>query len=375
VAKFCRTTYRNGGVCIYVHESLQASNIEVQKYCKAKELEICLARLYLPTCTIGILNIYRSPLGNFDYFINELENLLNSVSRNCMELIVCGDFNINFMVDNSHKRLLNSLLATFGLYCKVDFPTRIYKNSITAIDNIFINTTNHNSISVYPWINGLSDHDAQIIVLHDITIRSDEKKLYFCRRFNRTAVTDLNLKLSYECWDDVFSHNDVNVSFNKFLNTYLTIFYSSFPTKTVNDSSFSKAWLTQGIKISCFNKRKLYLTSRHSQDQNKKLHYRRYCKILAEVIKLAKRKYYNKLLTNSTNKTKTTWNIINENINNRCGRQNISSIKINGDITQNNQVIADTFNNYYSSVAQHVTNNFSNSNSVGNNNNPANYLE
>jgi hypothetical protein len=155
-------------------------------------------------------------------------------------------------------------LAIFGLYSTVDFPTRIYNNSITAVDNIFINTANQNSISVYPWINGLSDHDAQIIVLHDIAIRTCEKKLYFCRRFNRAAVTDLNIKLSYESWNDVFSYNDVNVSFNKFLNTYLTIFYSSFPTKTVHGSSFSKAWLTQGIKSSFINKREFYLISRQS---------------------------------------------------------------------------------------------------------------
>jgi len=62
VANFCRTTYRYGGVCIYVHESLQASNIEVLKYCKEKDLEVCSARLYLPTFTIGIVNLYRSPL-------------------------------------------------------------------------------------------------------------------------------------------------------------------------------------------------------------------------------------------------------------------------------------------------------------------------
>jgi len=72
VAKFCRTTYRYGGVCIYVHESLQASNMEVLKYCKEEDLEVCSARLYLPTCTIGIVNLYRSPLGNFDYFLEEL---------------------------------------------------------------------------------------------------------------------------------------------------------------------------------------------------------------------------------------------------------------------------------------------------------------
>jgi len=172
------------GVCIYVHESLQTSNMEVQQYCKEKDLEVCSVRLYLPTCTIGIVNLYRSPLGNFNYFLNELEILLHSVSRNSMRLIICGDFNINFMVDTNHKRLLNSLLATFGLYGTVDFPTRIFNNNLMTIDNIFINTANQNSISVYPWINGLSDHDAQIIVLHDIAIRTYEKKLYFCRRYN-----------------------------------------------------------------------------------------------------------------------------------------------------------------------------------------------
>ena len=75
-----------------------------------------------------------------------------------------------------------------------------------------------------------------------------------------------------------------------------------------------------------------------------------------------------------TNKTKTTWNIINENINNRHGRQDIPSININGVITQNNQVIANTFNSYYSSVAQHITKNFNNSNVVGNTHNTINYL-
>ena len=151
-------------------------------------------------------------------------------------------------------------------------------------------------------------------------------------------------------------------------------FYSSFPIKLVHDSSRSKAWLTQGIKISCINKWKLYLISRNSQDQNKKIHYRKYCKVLTDVIKLAKQKYYNNLLTDSTNKTKTTWNIINENINKRHRRHDISSININGVFTQNNQVIADTFNSYFLSVAQHITANSKNSNSVGNHHNPLNYL-
>ena len=60
-------------------------------------------------------------------------------------------------------------------------------------------------------------------------------------------------------------------------------------------------------------------------------------------------------LINSVKKTKTTWNIINENINKRQEKQDISSINVNGVVIQNNQIIASTFNSYYSSVAKHIT--------------------
>jgi len=138
-ANFCRKIYRNGGVCIYIHKLFQFSNINVQKFCTEKDLEACVVKLYLPRCTIGIVNIYRSPSENSEHFLNNLETILNSISSNSMELIICGDFNVNFFNNNVHKQLLNSLLATYGLYSTVQFPTRICNNSVPTIDNIFIN--------------------------------------------------------------------------------------------------------------------------------------------------------------------------------------------------------------------------------------------
>jgi len=211
--------------------------------------------------------------------------------------------------------------------------------------------------------------------MHDIANMTHEKHLFFCRRFNEVAITDLNIKLYYESWEDVLSYKDVNMSFHKFLNIYLTIFYSSFHTKAVYKLSPPKPWLTQGIKISCRNKRKLYLISRHSQDPNKKTHYRRYCKVLAEVIKLAKRKHYNNLLTNSVNRIKTTWNIINENINNRHEKQDILSINVKGVVIQNNQSIANIFISYYSLVAKQITKDIFTSNIIGSIQNPVTYLQ
>jgi hypothetical protein len=52
-----------------------------------------------------------------------------------------------------------------------------------------------------------------------------------------------------------------------------------------------------------------------SEDINMKLYYKQYCKILAKVIKEAKRLMYNNQVINSTDKT--TWNIIKRNKQNK----------------------------------------------------------
>jgi hypothetical protein len=50
----------------------------------------------------------------------------------------------------------------------VNFPTRIQNYSSTAIDNIFIDNSRKDHISIEPVINGLSDHDAQLLFIKNI---------------------------------------------------------------------------------------------------------------------------------------------------------------------------------------------------------------
>jgi hypothetical protein len=44
-------------------------------------------------------------------------------------------------------------------------------------------------------------------------------------------MAEFQNSLSNEPWDQVFDSSDVNKIFNSFLNTYLRIFYASFPLK------------------------------------------------------------------------------------------------------------------------------------------------
>jgi len=80
-------------------------------------------------------------------------------------------------------------------------------------------------------MNGLSDHDAQIINLNLNTLYNNkphEYQIYFKRNINKHTMAEFQNSLSYESWDKVFGGNDVNKMFNSFLNTYLRIFYAIF---------------------------------------------------------------------------------------------------------------------------------------------------
>jgi hypothetical protein len=64
-----------------------------------------------------------------------------------VDIILCGDFNINYLNVKQDKQALNYLLTSYSLYSIIDFPTRIFNNSQTMIDNIFINKfKNENSL-------------------------------------------------------------------------------------------------------------------------------------------------------------------------------------------------------------------------------------
>ena len=155
---------------------------------------------------------------------------------------------------------------------------------------------------------------------------------------------------------------------------YLRIFHSSFPLKKVHHKYCKKAWLTPGIKISCINKRKLYLIQRNSNDPNLTIYYKRYCRILTNVIKLAKKRYDNNILTCSNNKTKTTWNIIKNTSYIKPNSQNITSINVDGNVSFDGQIIVETFHKYFVSVAQNVHVNNHNANPPSNHENPITYL-
>jgi hypothetical protein len=142
-------------------------------------------------------------------------------------------------------------------------------------------------------------------------------------------VTEFNIKLSYEDWDLVFNSNDINASFNHFLNTLLNYFYSSFPLKKRQDNK-QKSWITIGIKTSCRNKRHLYAIAKQSTNPLIIAYYKNYSKILTRVINLAKKMAYDQQIKYSKNKARTTWKIINSEVLKKGKKENLQLLNTSG---------------------------------------------
>jgi hypothetical protein len=118
------------------------TNINSSKYCQDQDIEVCVLRLKSTFFNACMMAVYRAPTGNFNSFLNRLDNIIKTLHKDDLKLIICGDINIDFLVDSDRKRQLDAVHLTYNLSANVHFPTRSQGNSSTAIDNYFMTPIN-----------------------------------------------------------------------------------------------------------------------------------------------------------------------------------------------------------------------------------------
>ena len=94
------------------------------------------------------------------------------------DFIICGDFNINYLHNDSNRYILDTLLMTYSLTRIVHFHTWIDKETVSIIDHILIDKSTIKNYTIIPSLNGLSYHDAQML-------RIDIKQ----NRYTRNVIT------------------------------------------------------------------------------------------------------------------------------------------------------------------------------------------
>ena len=139
---------------------------------KIKILKYVVFNLIMTLTNLVFWLCINHPQGNLTIFLKNLELVLQKLFLIKFTFIICGDININYLVDSYKKKQLDSILYSFNLCSIVNFPTRIGPSSLSTIDNVFIDNLYLNKYDIAPLINGLSDHDAQLM-----TIQISQKQL------------------------------------------------------------------------------------------------------------------------------------------------------------------------------------------------------
>jgi exonuclease III len=138
VSAFCRSSSEHGGYGIYVKDGLKTKEISYfSGISEEKSFEMSLTEL--PGYKLRIVCVYRSSDGQFNKFLNKLELVVQKLLIKDKILILCGEWNIDFLHEDGNLKDLTDLLLRYNLVNAVQSPTRITKSTNTLIDIIIIN--------------------------------------------------------------------------------------------------------------------------------------------------------------------------------------------------------------------------------------------
>jgi hypothetical protein len=152
--------------------------------------------------------------------------MLISLYRPKTEFVICGDVNVDYLSDSFKKQQL--------LSHTVNFPSRFQNNFSSAIDNIFVSNSRLDFCKILPLYNGLSDHDAQCLILRNVFSKMKIISGKFkARLFTTNTIRCFQESLLKETWEGIYNKHDINEIFNSFIKTYINIFEASFPVITM----------------------------------------------------------------------------------------------------------------------------------------------
>ena len=128
--------------------------MDLQNKYKENTFEIRAVKLQIKSTKIILLGSYRALSGYLNHVFDLLDDTLEQLEQKSVELLFCGDKNLNYFIENHKRTQLQSLMNTYNLIQVIEFYC---KTKSLLIDNIFLDKRGHGSYTIYPARNGLSD--------------------------------------------------------------------------------------------------------------------------------------------------------------------------------------------------------------------------
>lgn len=355
------TFNKNDGLVIYVKENISV----ISEIIKLSEINLLRCTFQLGNKTFGISATYRPPSTDLNLFLNDFEDYILNLRTKNTEIFI-GDLNLDISKNSDFMiNIYLNILSQRGFFSCINKPTRISENSSSVIDHIFIKSDDlHNdTIGIKPIIfnTAITDHYTIALSLKLVAPRKNMPHSSVINKINFDQLYDL---LQKESWEDVINCTNIEVAYNVFINKLKECIKTA--TKTIQLKSKLakiKPWITIGI-ITSIRKRdnmKKELLKHFSNELNSK--YKKYRNTLNKLIKKTKTAYYKTKIKEANNNYKQMWNIINEFSGNQKNNatKNIQITDNQGNIIQDEQQKANSFNDFFINIGTKLSSTISSS--------------
>ena len=160
-----RVARRGGGLRFFVKDGLDASVVPT-KACST--FENFLIKISLNKESFYCLNIYRPPSSGCPTFFEQFHSLLEDIHHTTENLVILDDFNLHLETTYSNSTTFHSLIDSFNLIQKVNFPTHIHRHTLDQV----LTKSNNDHISNVHTTDAFFDHFSVSFTLHFLTPRS-----------------------------------------------------------------------------------------------------------------------------------------------------------------------------------------------------------
>lgn len=354
-ASYCRPTRQHGGTAIYVRSCYTFEEIEhVKKFTIELQCEFCAITLKNVSSNISIVSVYRPPGGNLELFFNTLSYVLDFCLTGSKTIFICGDFNINYF--DSHN-YLNYFILSFNLNVTSEEATRVFVNrngsiSSTKIDYILTNA-NQKLVKTTVHDCDIADHRAiKLQYFHDSNTLPTKPVTRTYRLLSEENLRCLHLRTERTFFNSVFDHTDLNSAFNEFLSILTSLIDSSCPVRRSRFGNYVRHhWITSEIRQAASDLKNLHWLLRNSNSPNVKALYSSAKKEYTFLLKATKNTYYKNLLLSSSNKNKTVWKIVKDEMCLNSQNEKIA-LKIDGNVVSDCGEVAEAFARYFSTIGK-----------------------
>ena len=237
----------------------------------------------------------------------------------------------------------------------INKPTRVTKNTATAIDHIITNSLLHRAINTGILKLDISDHfPISLIAKTEKKMTPEEKVQIKKLLINNKTKKKFKNALQEMTWDDVISSKQTDPAYEVFLNKFISLYDKMFEKfmVMVKSKTLKNLWITKGILKSSKTKQRLYDKFLKSKTYEHEISYKNYRKLFESIKQRAKSQYYSKMILHYKDNIKKTWQIMKEVI----GKGKLVNNSLPKHLILNNRnifdqkTIANSFNEYFVNV-------------------------